>query len=72
MGRVLNKSTEQTVVFINGKAHQAALWIETDDGAFYFDRVAYVRGGSVNLDQLRKDECLLAPGLIYRFRDGDE
>jgi hypothetical protein len=43
-------------------------WIVTDDGV----RHEYVRPaqedrqGRVPLDQLRRGECVLAPGLIYR------
>jgi hypothetical protein len=32
-----------------------------------FDRIAMEdKGGGVPLSQLRKDECVIAPGLVYR------
>ena len=43
-------------------------WIGTEDGSRWaFNRRAVeARGGGVELSQLRHDECVIAPGLIYR------
>jgi hypothetical protein len=42
-------------------------WINSDSGRFNYDRVAMEdRDGSVPLAQLRPDEFVVAPGLIYR------
>ncbi|WP_153448447.1 hypothetical protein [Vibrio algicola] len=61
---VVNKSKE-TIATHNGEAY---LWIKDSQGqVFKFDRVAHMVDGGVDLDQMRPDECLLAPGHIYRF-----
>jgi hypothetical protein len=43
-------------------------YIVTDDGKRWaFDRVAFMdKGGGCELRQLASDECVIAPGLIYR------
>lgn len=56
---------------IQTKLGGAAAWIKDDKGIVYsFDRVAHIVDGGVDLDQMRPDECLLAPGHIYRFDKG--
>lgn len=61
---IVSKSKE-TITTHKGKAN---LWIKDSKGlVFKFDRVAHVVKGGVDLDQIRSDECLLAPGHIYRF-----
>ncbi|MCW8334232.1 hypothetical protein [Vibrio paucivorans] len=63
---IVSKSKE-TITTHKGKAH---LWIKDSKGlVFKFDRVAHVVNGGVDLDQMRPDECLLAPGHIYRFNE---
>ncbi len=57
--------SEETVTTSNGKAN---LWVKNSKGlVFKFDRVAHAVKGCVDLDQMRPDELLLAPGHIYRF-----
>lgn len=64
---IIKKSTEQVQTTLG----KASAWIKDESGiVFKFDRVAHSVNGSVNLDQMRSDECLLAPGLIYRFDEG--
>ncbi|HFQ5182518.1 TPA: hypothetical protein ACGUW2_004539 [Vibrio vulnificus] len=61
---IVSKSKE-TITTHKGKAN---LWVKNSKGlVFKFDRVAHVVKGSVDLDQMRPDEFLLAPGHIYRF-----
>lgn len=67
MSQVLNRSLKTVSLSIHGKEHQAPEWVETKAGVFNFDRVAFMHEGCVDLEQLRLDECLLAPGLIYRL-----
>jgi len=40
--------------------------IESDSGTYIFDRIAESVDGEFPLDQLKKDELLIKPGLIYR------
>ena len=40
--------------------------IESDSGTYIFDRIAKSVDGEYPLDQLKKDELLIKPGLIYR------
>lgn len=40
--------------------------IESDTGTYIFDRIAESVDGEFPLDQLKKDELLIKPGLIYR------
>ncbi|MBY8210118.1 hypothetical protein KW541_10540 [Vibrio fluvialis] len=52
---------------VRGTPHAVAKWIIRRDKKFNFDRVAHEVKGSVPLSQLRDDELLIAPGLIYRL-----
>lgn len=41
-------------------------WIEADKVRYDFDRVAIIDGdGTMDMDQLARDETVIAPGLIY-------
>lgn len=40
--------------------------IESENGKFIFDRLAECDRDGCPLDQLKKDELLFQPGLIYR------
>lgn len=40
--------------------------IKSDTGTYIFDRIAESVDGEFPLDQLKKDELLIKPGLIYR------
>ena len=40
--------------------------IDTRNGTYVFDRIAEHIDGEYPLSQLRKDELLIRPGLIYR------
>ena len=40
--------------------------IEAGNGTYVFDRIADNIDGEFPLDQLKKDELLIKPGLIYR------
>ncbi len=52
---------------LNGKNLSVCKWMLNSNGdRFDFDRVAHVVNGRVDLDQLRDDEFVVAPGLIYR------
>ncbi|PMS49939.1 hypothetical protein [Vibrio parahaemolyticus] len=67
MMTIVDRSKE----IIQTKLGEAAAWIKDDKGIFFsFDRVAHMDDGGVSLDQMRPDECLLAPGHIYRFDKG--
>jgi hypothetical protein len=48
-------------------------YIVSDRGRFEYDRIAVETDGGVDLSQLARDECVIAPGLIYRAinRSGD-
>ena len=49
----------------NGKAIPA--YIETESGCYWFDRVAHTdKRGRAPLAQMRNDEVMITPGLIYR------
>lgn len=50
------------------KGRDIPAWIVRGDGErFAFDRIARAdRDGTTPLSQLRPDECVIAPGLIYR------
>ena len=49
------------------KGRDIPAWIVTDGVRMAFDRPAVEdESGGVWLSQLRKDECVIAPGLIYR------
>ncbi|EJE4209393.1 hypothetical protein M3899_003885 [Vibrio parahaemolyticus] len=64
MMAIVDRSAEK----IQTKIGEATAWIKDDKGIFFkFDRVAHIVNGGVDLDQMRPDECLLAPGHIYRF-----
>lgn len=63
---IVSKS-EETITTHKGKAN---LWVKDSKGlVFKFDRVAHAVNGRVDLDQMRPDERLLAPGHIYRFNE---
>jgi hypothetical protein len=42
--------------------------ITSRNGTYVFDRIAEHIDGEFPLDQLGKDEVLIKPGLIYRYR----
>ncbi len=42
--------------------------IEVQEEPYVFDRIAEYRDDGYPLDQLRRDEVLVAPGLIYRHK----
>ena len=74
MSNIIRKSDEQfSLKSFNGFAHK---WVETESHIYDFDREAVEerptrespKGGGISLDQLRDDEILLAPGVIYRLR----
>ena len=49
------------------KGRDIPAWIVAGGTRMAFDRVAVeVKGGGVDLAQMRRDECVIAPGLIYR------
>jgi hypothetical protein len=41
-------------------------YIVSDRGRYTYDRIAVETDGGVELSQLSRDECVIAPGLIYR------
>jgi len=43
--------------------------IESRNGTYVFDRIAENIDGEFPLDQLKKNELLIRPGLIYRTKD---
>ncbi|EMK5463030.1 hypothetical protein V9G51_002003 [Vibrio cholerae] len=54
-------------VVVNGKNIQVQKQrLNCRGERFDFDRVAHTVKGRVDLDQLREDEFVIAPGLIYR------
>ncbi|RZR42440.1 hypothetical protein [Vibrio vulnificus] len=48
------------------KVKSVSVWIISNGQKYVFDRVAHCVNGNVDLGQLRDDEVLLAPGVIYR------
>lgn len=50
----------------NYLGHPIAEKIDTRNGTYVFDRIAEHIDGEYPLSQLRKDELLIRPGLIYR------
>lgn len=59
----MQKSKETTDC--NGE--QVPVWIMSRGAKMYFDRPAYVNDeGQVAMGQMREDECVIAPGAIYR------
>ena len=62
-----SKSQETIIAVIKGKPIEADRIITNRHGKkFEFDRVAVNTRGGFCLDQMRDDEVILAPGLIYR------
>lgn len=58
---------ESVIVVIKGKPVEAQRFITNRHGEkFEFDRVAANTRGGFCLDQMREDEVILSPGLIYR------
>jgi hypothetical protein len=49
-------------------------WIDKDGQRFSYNRIAFEDGdGTIALDQLRPDEFVVSPGLIYRHaKDGGD
>ncbi|MBV7315479.1 hypothetical protein [Shewanella sp. NIFS-20-20] len=63
----VNKMDENVIVVVNGKPVEAKRFITNREGKTYqFDRVAMKVKGGFCLDQMREDEVIIAPGLIYR------
>lgn len=59
------KQSEQHIGTHLGKPIPA--YIDTETGRYRFDRVAYAnKRGQVPLAQMRNDEVVITPGLIYR------
>jgi hypothetical protein len=57
--------SEQVVECLGKKI---ALTMEFDGKKYRFDRAAVIdRDGGVELSQLRDDECIVAPGAVYRL-----
>lgn len=50
------------------KQRSIPAYIVTDNAVRWeFDRIAYAdKSGGIELRQLRPDECVIAPGLVYR------
>jgi hypothetical protein len=49
------------------KSQSVPAYVEDDTGArFNFNRFAEEKDGGVELSQLAADECVIAPGLIYK------
>lgn len=40
--------------------------VESDGTRSDYHRIAIEKDGGVELSQMRRDECVIAPGLIYR------
>ena len=63
----VNKVQEKVLVVIKGKPVEADRFITNRQGEkFEFDRVGVHTRGGFCLDQMRDDEVVIAPGLIYR------
>jgi|GEM_PF-2980671 len=63
----VNKIEEKVLAVIKGKPVEADRFITNRQGEkFEFDRVAANTRGGFCLDQMREDEVILSPGLIYR------
>ncbi|AAN55686.1 hypothetical protein HRJ35_14850 [Shewanella oneidensis MR-1] len=66
MQALAQNGATKTVIF-KGKAIEVDLIITNRHGKpFAFDRVAVEVRGGFCLDQMRDDEIIVAPGLIYR------
>lgn len=66
MQALAQNGATKTVVF-KGKAIEVNLVISNSKGKqFAFDRVAMEVRGGFCLDQMRDDEIIVSPGLIYR------
>lgn len=60
-------NSETTTVLIKNKVVTVDLFITSRKGKkFAFDRVAVEVRGGFCLDQMRDDEVIVSPGLIYR------
>ncbi|CAM3168614.1 hypothetical protein MOVI109754_19425 [Moritella viscosa] len=58
---------EESENAINCKGRVIPAWFMEGDTKMVFDRTAFAdEDGCMPLNQLRKDECILAPGAIYR------
>jgi len=65
---VTEKIEETVIVVIKGKPVEAQRFITNREGVTYqFDRPAVQVRHSFCLDQMREDEVILSPGLIYRL-----
>lgn len=65
--QVQTAKSETTTVLIKNKVVTVDLVISNSKGKqFAFDRVAMEVRGSFCLDQMRDDEIIVSPGLIYR------
>ncbi|MEO3738566.1 hypothetical protein [Shewanella baltica] len=63
----VNKIEEKVIAVIKGKPVEADRFITNRQGEkFEFDRVAANTRGGFCLDQMRNDEIIIAPGLIFR------
>jgi len=63
----VNKIEEKVIAVIKGKPVEADRFITNRQGKkFEFDRVAVNTRGGFCLDQMRDDEVIVKPGLIYR------
>ena len=63
----VNKIEEKVIAVIKGKPVEADRFITNRQGKkFEFDRVGANTRGGFCLDQMRDDEVVIAPGLIYR------
>ena len=60
----MEKSTET----VDCGTSKVPVWIMSRGNKMVFDRPAHIdEDGGASMDQMRDDECLVAPGAIYRI-----
>ncbi|WP_050926380.1 hypothetical protein [Vibrio harveyi] len=68
MGNIIHSKDKKKVTVLGVEVEVPAYIVTgVNSETYVFDRVAHQHKGSVSLDQMRCDEVLLAPGVIYRF-----
>jgi hypothetical protein len=61
----MNMEQSEDKVLCNGD--EVPVWIVSRGSKMFYDRPAYTDDdGGVPLGQMRSDECIIAPGAIYR------
>lgn len=61
--------TERGPIVGSHRGRDIHAWMKQNDKYYDYDRVAHTdRDGGTPLSQLRADEFVVAPGLIYRLR----